>query len=71
MIALLDLCPRNMMSRCLCHDNTVAKFPFDFSTIWSECRPKKVSDVDMMSRALGFAHFQELNIGASNVVLLI
>ena len=40
--ALFDLCPRHKMSRCLCHDNTVVKFPFDLSTIFFTCRPKKV-----------------------------
>ena len=41
--ALMDLCPRHKMSRCLCHDNKVVKFPFDMTTIFFTCRPKKVS----------------------------
>ena len=39
----MDLCPRHKMSRCLCHDNKVVKFPFDMTTIFFTCRPKKVS----------------------------
>ena len=41
--AVMDLCPRHMMSRCLCHDNKVVKFPFDMTTLLFTCRPKKVS----------------------------
>ncbi len=43
--AVMDLCPRGTMSRCLCHDNTVAKFPFDMETFLTNCRPKRVSAV--------------------------
>ena len=42
--ALFALCPRGQMSRCLCHDNTVVHFPFDLSTLFSICRPKRVID---------------------------
>ncbi len=42
MVAVMDVCPRGMMNRCLCHDNKVAKFPFDMTTFLFECRPKKV-----------------------------
>ena len=42
MKAIMDLCPRNEMSRCLCEDNSVIKFPFDMSTLFQVCRPKRV-----------------------------
>jgi hypothetical protein len=41
--AVMDLCPRNEMSRCLCHDNKKVNFPFDVATFFVECRPKRVS----------------------------
>ena len=41
--ALMDLCPRHKMDRCLCHDNKIVKFPFDMTTVFFDCRPKKVS----------------------------
>merc|ERR1712012_355687 len=41
--AVMDLCPKNEMSRCLCADKTVVKFPFDMSTFFFDCRPTKVS----------------------------
>ena len=41
--ALMDLCPRHMMHRCLCHDNSIVKFPFDMTSVFFTCRPKKVS----------------------------
>ena len=41
--ALFALCPRGKMSRCLCHDNKVVRFPFDPTTLFSVCRPKRVS----------------------------
>jgi hypothetical protein len=40
---VIDLCPPNEMSRCLCHDNSKVSFPFDMSTFFFECRPKRVS----------------------------
>lgn len=43
MIKIMDLCPRNKMSRCLCTDNTITKFPFDLEKFYFECRPKKAS----------------------------
>ena len=42
MKVIMDLCPRNKMSRCLCHDNTVMKAPFDLEIFFFQCRPKKV-----------------------------
>ena len=42
MKAIMDLCPRNEMSRCLCEDNSVIKFPFDMTTLFQVCRPKRV-----------------------------
>jgi len=39
--ALMDLCPRHMMHRCLCHDNSIVKFPFDMTSVFFTCRPKK------------------------------
>ena len=41
--AVFALCPRGKMSRCLCHDNKVVKFPFDMTTLLTTCRPKRVS----------------------------
>ena len=43
MAVIMDLCPRNQMSRCLCHDNTVVKAPFDLESFYFQCRPKKAS----------------------------
>ena len=43
MAVIMDLCPRNRMSRCLCHDNTVMKAPFDLQSFYFQCRPKKAS----------------------------
>jgi hypothetical protein len=43
--SVMDLCPRNEMSRCLCHDNTKAAFPFDMSTFFFKCRPKRVRKI--------------------------
>ena len=42
MAVVMELCPRNKMSRCLCHDNTVMKAPFDLESFFFQCRPKKV-----------------------------
>jgi hypothetical protein len=39
---VMDTCPRGKMNRCLCHDNEVAKFPFDIRTFYFDCRPKRV-----------------------------
>ena len=44
MKAIMDLCPRNEMHRCLCEDNSVVKFPFDMTTLFQTCRPKRVRD---------------------------
>ena len=45
--AVMDLCPANQMSRCLCApdkegNKEVVKFPFDMSTLFFDCRPTKV-----------------------------
>ena len=55
--AVMDLCPANQMSRCLCAEDLkgnkeVVKFPFDMSTFFFDCRPTKVrmfSDIKMSS----------------------
>ena len=39
---IMNLCPRGEMDRCLCHDDTVVKFPFDPTTLFDKCRPKRV-----------------------------
>ena len=43
MKAVLDVCPPGEMNRCLCHDNSKVKFPFDYRTFFLDCRPKRVS----------------------------
>ena len=42
MKAVLDVCPPGDMNRCLCHDNSKVKFPFDYRTFFLDCRPKRV-----------------------------
>ena len=42
MATIMELCPRNKMSRCLCHDNSVMKAPFDLESFFFQCRPKRV-----------------------------
>ena len=42
MRVVMDVCPRNEMSRCLCQDKSVAKFPFDMTTFFQTCKPDKV-----------------------------
>ncbi len=48
---VMGTCPRNKMSRCLCHNNEVAKFPFNLEVFYFECRPKKVIDTDFIFKA--------------------
>ena len=42
MKAVLDICPPGEMNRCLCHDNSKVEFPFDYRTLFLDCRPKRV-----------------------------
>ena len=43
MRVVMEVCPRGEMSRCLCQDKSVAKFPFDMTTFFQTCKPDKVS----------------------------
>lgn len=40
--AVMDICPKGEMNRCLCHDNKKVDFPFDIRTFFLDCRPKRV-----------------------------
>lgn len=42
MKAVLDTCPVGEMNRCLCHDDTKVKYPFDMRSLFLDCRPKRV-----------------------------
>ena len=42
MRVVMEVCPRGEMSRCLCQDKSVAKFPFDMTTFFQTCKPEKV-----------------------------
>ena len=44
MKAVLDVCPTGEMNRCLCHDNKKVTFPFDYQTLFLDCRPKRVRE---------------------------
>ena len=50
MKAVFDTCPRGEMNRCLCHDNSIATFPFDMRTLFLNCRPKRVSNRHILQK---------------------
>ena len=53
MKAVLDVCPTGEMNRCLCHDNTKVQFPFDYQTLFLDCRPKRVRESNRLLAAIG------------------
>ena len=52
MKAVLDTCPVGEMNRCLCHDNKKVTFPFDYRTLFLDCRPKRVSSEGLQYNTL-------------------
>ncbi len=60
---VMDVCPENKMNRCLCHDNTIAKFPFDLRTFYFMCRPKRVSYCSFSMAVLRFCGQESSSYG--------
>ena len=69
-LRFMELCPRGKMEGCECGDGKFVNVPFDFRTLYSQCRPTKVSELssgtkfplpvqeDMRSN-LGWSHMSQ------------